>query len=236
MLVDRRKLRGNGNGPRGFTLVELLVALCILVAVAGLMIPNGQQRVEDSATDVTRANLAAVAKTIASHYALDMSGTVLYDPANPTELDPPFPDGLPHPGMWAINLSLRPGYPQLAYLFVNPQTYEDGNASNDTAISYNPATRQGWKGPYLLYPSGSYILNGAANFTSIYGSNGDPAVLDGWGRPIVLQQAAVGNGEARLVSAGPNGILDTAPTISNSELNANTLLAGDDLYLMFPIR
>ena len=30
-------------------------------------------------------------------------------------------------------------------------------------------------------------MNTASNFTVQYGENGDPAVLDGWGNPIVVQ-------------------------------------------------
>jgi type II secretory pathway pseudopilin PulG len=70
------------------------------------------------------------------------------------------------------------------------------------------------------------------NFLARYGETGDPAVLDGWGNPIVLQVPQTpGTTEhdrtrhARLVSAGPNGVIDTDP----GELMPNE--RGDDLVL-----
>lgn len=97
---------------------------------------------------------------------------------------------------------------------------------------FDPATGFGWRGPYLHVPRGTYVPDSQAppparGFLDRYGTSDptdprfpDPAVLDGWGNPIVLQFPNVdGNPNpphtqlearhARLVSAGENGRIDT---------------------------
>ena len=123
--------------------------------------------------------------------------------------------------------------PQLRYLFVNPLT-------EDTTVTYNPAYRLGWRGPYLVANTGSvYTINTAAGFLEQYGENGDPTVLDGWGNPIVIQNPGIladGGQDVRLVSAGPNGVVNIDPTIPTATLLATPSLAGDDVWVSFELR
>jgi hypothetical protein len=95
--------------------------------------------------------------------------------------------------------------------------------------SYDSISRRGWNGPYVQHTGGTYTVNNTAGFTQAYGENGDPTVLDGWGRPIVLQRPSVAqpNLHARLVSAGPDGVIST-PT--NQQFPAKSS-CGDDLVL-----
>jgi len=136
---------------------------------------------------------------------------------------------LPRPNM-SVSPS-RQNAPQLRYLFVNPQT-------EDATMQYDPVYRRGWRGPYLIWRNGSfYTINAASNFTEQYGENGDPTVLDGWGNPIVLQNpgvAADGSQDVRLVSAGPDGVLNTPPNVLTANLTA--ALTGDDAYVSFELR
>ena len=66
-----------------------------------------------------------------------------------------------------------------------------------------------------------------------YQSDGDPAVLDTWGAPLVLQRPTAGTDEqrdqnVRLVSAGPNGVLEADPAqLTPTDLTTR----GDDLVL-----
>jgi len=88
---------------------------------------------------------------------------------------------------------------------------------------FDPATRIGWRGPYVQQPTGTYpdVTSGdwaSRNFTANYGAPGDLALVDAWGNPIVLQIDFDGDDSvtameaqaARLVSAGANGRLDWA--------------------------
>lgn len=82
---------------------------------------------------------------------------------------------------------------------------------------YEPAKKRGWRGPYLVHSSALYgtSVEAGDNFDdddgNPYGAATDPAILDAWGKPLILQQPDTL--DARLVSAGPNRTLDTDPDI-----------------------
>ena len=138
-----------------------------------------------------------------------------------------------------------------------------GWASPETFTRWNPESERGWRGPYVRHATGDFpsadalrfaddssfkvrgfypVLDGLrlpADFLdgrdgcSIYGFPGEPAVLDPWGHPYVLQipppQAfpdrfgsntnlpdEVRFRYARVVSAGPDGRLDTPCFTANA--------------------
>ena len=131
-----------------------------------------------------------------------------------------------------------------------------GWASPETFTRWDPESERGWRGPYVSHAMGDFpsadatrfaddgsfkargfypVLNGlrlpddflnGLDGCSIYGFPGEPAILDPWGNPYVLQipppQAfperfgsntnlpdEVRFRYARVVSAGPDGRLDT---------------------------
>jgi hypothetical protein len=112
------------------------------------------------------------------------------------------------------------------------------------APSFNPVTGRGWRGPYLLGAGGTYQVNAGNGFIGSatlqspeapYGAGGDPAVMDAWLHPIVIQapssvattdpnQQAV---YTRLVSAGQDGIIQTSPDI----LYPSPTQRGDDVVV-----
>lgn len=105
-----------------------------------------------------------------------------------------------------------------------------------------PDAKVGWNGGYLQ-PSGVYAETGttAQDYTAAYGTDGDPAVLDSWQRPLVIQDVdpsvAVGlPRDIRVVSAGPDGvfqILEVTPTLA---LITGVADPGDDLYVAITLR
>ena len=196
------------------TLAELVIVLAILTMVSAMVLPMAGSHVADSRGIVTRQNLTRLRDVIAETYWQD-SGRKL-----------------PRPGEVGLAAG-RVDYPQLRYLFVNP------SASPETAtVDFDPAYRLGWRGPYLVGSNDSlYTLNASAGFTNAYGENGDPAVLDGWGNPIVIQnpgQLSDGRQDVRLVSAGPDGILNTPPVTFTDSLTSAVI--GDDVILSFQVR
>lgn len=104
----------------------------------------------------------------------------------------------------------------LAYLPQNLQTW-------------NPVAKRGWRGPYLLDPG--------TRFDFDLDMIPDPAIFDGWGNPILLQiptasmTAAENERHLRLVSAGPNGILDTP----QAPLMPTVASRVDDLVLFLQV-
>jgi hypothetical protein len=125
----------------------------------------------------------------------------------------------------------RVAAPQVRYLFVNP-------ATENATITFDPVYKLGWRGPYVVERSGAlYTVNPASGFAEQYGETGDPTVLDGWGQPIVIQNPGLlpdGRQDVRLVSAGPDGVLDTPPNVATSALTAAQM--GDDIIVSFGVR
>ena len=70
-------------------------------------------------------------------------------------------------------------------------------------------------------------MNATNGFATTFGTTGDPAMLDAWGSPIIIQWPTgdTTGTYVRLVSAGPNGKIDTALT----DLPASS--RGDDVVL-----
>ncbi len=202
---------------RGLTLFELLAVMGILMVLGTLVVPVVSDRIGQSRDDVTRQSLLRLREAIVGTYHDDL-------------------DGLPRPGESALSAG-RANHPQLAYLFLNPETHLDGDPlSRDYDTTFDPISRRGWRGPYLLSNGGgfTYTVDAGRGYGTLYGEDGDPAVLDGWGNPIVLQEPIVSGAtaydrarHARLVSAGPDGVLDTPADV----LLPSEAQRGDDLVL-----
>jgi prepilin-type N-terminal cleavage/methylation domain-containing protein len=197
----------------GLTLLELVIVLAILVALAGIVTVLGSNLLADSREDVTRQSLHEIRNVIANMYWDDMG------------------EELPKGGRV---------YPQLCFLLMNPDTYQDGSGNQQT---FDPTYRRGWRGPYFTPQQGStYQIDADHGFSNYYGENGDPAILDGWGNPIVIQNPTHDLADAimedvRLVSAGGNGIIDIdrqAPSIDLDRDNKGDV--GDDVWISFELR
>jgi type II secretory pathway pseudopilin PulG len=185
----------------GFTLLELAIVAGILVVLAGALVPL---------VDGFRAQgqkTAAVASLVAIRNAI--MGT------------PEQPGYLEDTGQLPNTIN---------DLFENPFSV------GSPLYSFDRDTGRGWRGPYLLNATGHYAINNATGFTSAYGSNGDTAVLDPWGNPIIIQYPSGVNGTstpptfARLVSAGPNGAIDT-PQNYNGTPYPPPSVRSDDIVL-----
>jgi type II secretory pathway pseudopilin PulG len=202
------------GGRHALTLAELVVVLTILATVSAMVVPMAGSLVADSRDVLTRHSLARLREVIAQTYWQD-SGRQL-----------------PRPGEVGLAAE-RVDYPQVRYLFVNPSTNPES-----TTVTFDPAYRLGWRGPYLVHNNDSLYATHIANgFTNVYGENGDPTVLDGWGNPIVIQNPgtlADGRQDVRLVSAGPDGVLDTPRATLTEALTAAVI--GDDVVLSFQVR
>jgi type II secretory pathway pseudopilin PulG len=211
MRLPRLDPRRFSERRAGLTLFELLLVLGVLAGLASLVIPAVAHRLDHAHDQATRRSLQQIRDVLADTYYDDMGD-------------------LPRPGAAA-----RPDHPQLVYLFLNPETHLDNNpTTRDYDLTFDPVSRRGWRGPYLLHQGEGfrYEMDPSRGFEIRYGETGDPAALDGWGNPIVLQEPnAPGVGESqrlrhsRLVSAGPNGVIETDPdALMPTE-------RGDDLVL-----
>lgn len=179
----------------GFTLIELLVVLGILGAVGSLVIATVSR--EMTIDDGTGRSLTA--SEVATFTTFDeIQKALMGDTFNS--------------GYFTHNLALPS---RIAGLFDDI----------DSIGSFDFATGRGWNGPYLIETGARYGDStepaDADNFIAAYGDDDDAAVLDAWGKPIILQQPDTD--DARLVSAGPDGLLETDP---NDPVDTDR---GDDL-------
>jgi len=230
----------------GLTLLELVLVLVVLTALGAMIIPITEGIGEDTRETVTRSAMRDLSEILGNRYHTDMHG-VMFDAA----MSPPMAlPGLPFPDpQHVLEHGRDPHHPQLLFLFVNPQRFGDANlVTLDTDPTYDPISRRGWNGPYMKHGGGRIHLDRLdASFIpggiNRYGVSGDPALLDGWGRPIVLQvptnpgtlltepELRIAWRHARLVSAGPSGILNTPPDVLMPALNAR----GDDFVLFLSV-
>lgn len=209
--------RAESRLPRrgGLTLFELLLVLGVLLVLSTLVIPIVGDRLEQTRDEATRHSLQRLRGVLAGTYHEDMGD-------------------LPRPGHAAWSEG-RLDHPQLSYLFINPDKHLDGSAlTRDYDVTFDPIRRRGWRGPYVLHQGDGFVytVDVARGFDARYGETGDPAVLDGWGNPIVLQEPTDASAtdydrarHVRLVSAGPNGVLETDPEA------LIPVQRGDDLVL-----
>lgn len=182
---------------RGLTLMELLIVIAILVALAGIVAPLISEDPDETKATVTRASLVSLRDVILGSYRQDMEHR------------------LPRPGAWGVGKG-RADKPQLRYLFINPGTTAAPGTAENIAPSFDPVARRGWRGPYLMPSAATYQVDVARGFTSDYGEADtakgapDPAVLDGWRNPIVILESP---GHAELRSAGADGVLGNADDV-----------------------
>lgn len=200
----------------GLTLLELIVVLVILAALAGLAIPLVSQSLDDSKIKVSQGSLSAIRNATMSYWR-----DTKFEPNTAT----------------TANGALLQRF-QMRWLFFNPFVE---NGENNTP-SFDARSARGWNGPYIVEKTGRYKVDAVRNFTTAYGSgdgespSSDPTILDGWQRPIVIQvvDTSVRVLDVRIVSAGPDGVIDTpADTASNLLTEAIT---KDDIYDAFTLR
>jgi type II secretory pathway pseudopilin PulG len=214
---------------RGLTLLELTVVLLIMIALAGTVVPYVMDTGRTAQCQTTDATMQAVKAAImggpaGSGYYADLLGRFPRD----RYID-----------MQGDSNTLNDIYSySLHYLFVRDDGLDndgDGNAPSNDGITnvdpddewraFNAQSRVGWHGPYLqngmtnnfavdVDSDGDLTDELHASFGDLAHVHvpvaaGDQVVLDGWGRPIVLQvpptcpNSAHPNGCVRLVSAGP---------------------------------
>jgi type II secretory pathway pseudopilin PulG len=113
---------------KAFTIIELIVVLCVVAALAGLSLPilSGTHSIAANAT--TQSTLREISQAT-SHYWADCKLLKL--------------DGVTTIATEAERFQIR-------WLFRNPQT-------DTTNISFDINSSIGWNGPYLLSPTGSPI-------------------------------------------------------------------------------
>ena len=211
------------------TLLELTVTLVILMAVAGLVVPLLTTTTDAAERRATLANMHKLRDILLGTpdrpgYLQDMQSVAVDSK---------------HSAIPAANINGVPEY--LHDLFLQPSS----------APNFNIESKLGWRGPYLTNATGRFHAGLDPSFAAYVdiGLVDPPAVLDGWGNPIVIQWPSTGDPletrakYVRLVSAGPptlpglNGKLSVIDTLA-SELTPQDLTPnerGNDIVLFLRV-
>ncbi|HEX4131052.1 MAG TPA: prepilin-type N-terminal cleavage/methylation domain-containing protein [Pirellulales bacterium] len=234
MRVAARVADSSPAFRRGLTLLELVVVLAVLAALASMLVPILDNVSVQSRQVATMQTMRQVQEAIVNRYATDMKGYIAVDTSNNfhftttatgTTLSTNL--GLPVPDPLNATVPRNLFVPQLAFLFLNPLTYDQTQSGSSSSIS---GLSLGWHGPYMgsgsAFPAATASMpngntaqgNGfyATGGTSIYGySNGgswiDPTPIDAWGSPIVVQLAIPSTTSSGTV-VSPYSYATTVPT------------------------
>ncbi|MFO0802142.1 MAG: prepilin-type N-terminal cleavage/methylation domain-containing protein [Gemmataceae bacterium] len=183
---------------RGLTLVELMVVLAIVVAMAAVVIPLLGDSPRDAQATVTRASMAHVRD---AYIRLRVD-----NPFRRNESGPDTP--------------LMPADIRMADLFL-PRRLSDN--ATPFLRDWNPLTHTGWNGPYLKNTGATYPFPVSGTdlygFSAMHGASNDPVLMDGFshtdGRrcPLVFTSSPDGS-MVWVQSAGPNGVLQDSDDLT----------------------
>ena len=238
---------GRSRNGRGFTLVELAIVLGILALVALMATSRLGAVLVRAKSAAAEKDLLTLKNAICEDYVPDMRGIPGFSLAN-IRLGNLLIATNVYVRMEGFGASRTP-WVRVDDEWVKGR----GCAAAGTFFSWDGAAERGWRGPYIkvgigfwprreqfryagdltfeergFYPEVSHlslprdILNGRDG-CSVYGFFPEPAVMDPWGNPYVLQvpppQAFKGDSTnvteearwkyARVVSAGADGVLST---------------------------
>ena len=238
--------RGRFHSGSGFTLVELMVVVAIVSIIAVMAVGRYLGFVNESRVRAAESDLKVIADAFMNEetgYLRDMRGI------------PGFSLAALRVGNLLVSTNVY-GVTEGNICVRVDREKREGCAAPEVFVRWDESARRGWHGPYVrhvsgvfpaagdrrssddstfdsrgFYPplSGLYVAQdfvGRLDGCSIYGFPGEPAVIDPWGNPYVLQipppqaffdVANVVSGVtdevrfsyARVVSAGPDGRLDT---------------------------
>jgi type II secretory pathway pseudopilin PulG len=170
----------------------------ILVALAAIVVPLLSGPSTKAQEAATAASLKALRDSVMAYYE-DMKGVQV----------------------WTSGASAPPGTTGMPLTLRDLQIQPLDSTGSKPVPFYDPFTKRGWRGPYVLQSTGKFLPSsatpspgtsldasfyplapaGSPSFPSYtlsfqYGNPGDLAFLDGWGNPIVLQWPPANTGDS----------------------------------------
>lgn len=207
------QLRSSRRNERGFTLVEVIVVLSVVLLLTGIAVPMLSSYMEDGRRARAEAECKVIGSAVSSFYK-DL-------------------------GVWPARNSA--GSNNQIYVLLTGNTMPTTNPwlAGHQWITWGMSTARGDLANYHLTQNAPQNTTGAAYTTTgnirwrgPYSNGNTP--LDPWGRPYVINVISGHTYNATnykrlwVISAGPNGQFDT-----NANATATTEIAGDDIgYLV----
>lgn len=191
----------------GLTLVELAVVLVILVALAGLVIPQFDDTVDESRDIAARASATEIRDAVMQYwsdckYEIDELGTVAERRIQIVDLF------FARFGFDTFNPEIALGW-NGAYLEQSGIYEVTGTTTADYTTNYgtngDTAVLDPWQRPFVIQEV-------------------DPSVAVGTPRDV------------RVVSAGPDGEFDILETTTSQQLLSGAVDPDDDIYVSFTLR
>ncbi|MEM6363593.1 MAG: type II secretion system protein [Planctomycetota bacterium] len=214
---------------QGLTIVELVVVMTILIALAGVVVPNLMQSSETSREVVADASAIEIRDAVMQFWS-DCKYAFPQAPITDQRiqlghlLEMPTSFGSFTP----FDREVRLGW-NGPYLQIDGKRYLV-DASNGFTTTLGDASQFAVRDVYI---NQDYNSDGNAD-------SGSPFVIQ---EPTLVDLTASGSTysigqlrEVRVVSAGPNGTIDIDESRFASELEANPALKGDDIYVSFTLR
>lgn len=233
--------KNSGAEKKGFTLVELLAVVAILAVVAVVAVTKIGGMAELSRIAAAQSDMAAIRAALVDGevcYLRDMVGLAGFSPADMRLANILMPTNL-----FGLARSSGGAFPRARR--IDDIWLGEGTARPEEFTEWSEERSRGWRGPYVRGRAGAFPSRDEAaergfypdvsslylpeyfahrSDVSIYGIPGEPALLDPWGQPYVLQippPQAFTNANvtaispekrfefARIVCAGPDGKIDT---------------------------
>ncbi len=212
-MNETRQPQSHRRAERGFTLVEVIVVLSVVLLLTGIAVPMLSSYMEDGRRARAEAECKVIGASVSSFYK-DL-------------------------GVWPARNSAASNNQIYVLLTGNTMPTTNPFTAGHQWITWGMSTARGDLANYHLTVNTPQATTGAAYTTTgnirwrgPYSNGNTP--LDPWGRPYVINvvsgHLANATNYKRLwvISAGPNGTFDT-----NANATATTDIAGDDIgYLV----
>jgi prepilin-type N-terminal cleavage/methylation domain-containing protein len=206
-----KKMSANRNGQAGFTLLEIIVVLAVLGALAAIMTPVVFRYIDDANVSRAQGDTTTIAAAINKMY-------------KDTGRWPVKASGVDNTA-WAVGTDPSILTSNTGCTSASTVTVCDTNAPGVGTTAWSYAARGDSLTRHLVTNAAGYAVTGNKKWLGPYLDN--VSATDPWGRSYVVNiNGAATNKKVIVVSAGPDGILQTdwADAVETA-----ATAAGDDI-------
>jgi len=200
----------NRKDERGFTLIEVIVAIAVVAILAGIITPSVIKHLDDSKRARAQNDCVVIGSTIASFYK-DVARMPNMNAAGTAGITLLVSDGnIPTGNGW--NTATTAATCDLLSNHLSANTPKSQTTNMYPTTTTNPGSEFVWRGPYQnnfpADPWGNRYAVNIGNFVAAAGANSNAV----W-----------------VISAGPDGIIQTAVNPATPAAGTTLTAQGDDI-------